>query len=53
MQVILQADQRQKQNHKEENLLAHPQELYLLWKELGLMLNQDNSRYPIIQCRRN
>ena len=22
-------------------------------RELGLMLNQENSRYPIIQCRRN
>ena len=40
MQVILQADQRPKQNHKNEILPAHPQELYLLGRELGLMLNQ-------------
>ena len=30
MQVILQADQQLKQNHKNEILPAHPQELYLL-----------------------
>ena len=30
MQVILQADQRQKQNHKNEILPAHLQEPYLL-----------------------
>ena len=29
MQVILQADQRPKQNHKDEILPAHPQKLYL------------------------
>ena len=52
-QVILQADQRPKQNHKNEILPAHPQELYLLGRELGLMLNQENIRSPIIQCRRN
>ena len=34
-------------------LPAHPQELYLLGKELGLMSNQENNRYPTIQCRRN
>ena len=49
----LQADQRPKQNHKNEILPAHPQELYLLEEELGLMLNQENIRSPIIQCRRN
>ena len=30
MQVILQADQRPKQNHKDVLLPAHPQKLYLL-----------------------
>ena len=35
MQVILHADQRPKQNHKDENLPALPQEPYLLGKELG------------------
>ena len=39
MQVILQADQRPKENHKDAILPAHPQELYLLGKELGPMLN--------------
>ena len=52
MQVILQADQSEKQNHKNDILPAHPQELHLLGTELGLMLNQENSRSPIIQCRR-
>ena len=42
MRVILQADQRPKQNHKDEILPAHPQELYLLEQELGPMLNQEN-----------
>ena len=53
VQVILQADQRPKQNHKDAILPAHPQELSLLEKELGLILNHKNSRSPIIQCRRN
>ena len=53
MQVILQADQRPKQNHKDAILPAHPLELYLLGKEFGLMLNHKNIRSPIIQCRRN
>ena len=30
MQVILQADQRPKQNHKDVLLPAHPQKVYLL-----------------------
>ena len=34
MRRILQADQRPKQNHKDEILPAHPQELYLLGKNL-------------------
>ena len=46
MQVILHADQRPKQNHL-------PQEQYLLVKELGLMLNQENIQSPIMKCRRN
>ena len=53
MQAILQADQRQKQNHKNEILPAHPQALFLLGRELGLMLNREKIRSPIIQCRRN
>ena len=47
------ADQRPKQKHKNAMLPAHPQELYLLGKELGLILNHKNIRSPIIQCRRN
>ena len=39
MRKILHADQRQKQNHREENLPALPQEQFLLGKELGPMLN--------------
>ena len=34
MQVILQADQRPKRNHKDENLPALPQELHLLGKRI-------------------
>ena len=47
MRVILHAGQRPKQNHKDENLPALPQEPYLLGKELGPMLNQENIDSPI------
>ena len=40
MRRILHADQKPKQNHKEENLPALHQEQFLLGKEFGLMLNQ-------------
>ena len=53
VRVILHVDQRPKQNHTDENLPAHPQELYLLGKELGPMLNQENIQSPIMKCRRN
>ena len=53
MRVILQTDQRPEQNHKDEILPAHPQELYLLGKELGPMLNQVNIQSPIMKYRRN
>ena len=53
MQVILHADQRPKQSHKDAILRVHPQELYSLGREFGLMLNQENIRSTIIQCRRN
>ena len=53
MRVILRADQRPKRNHKEENLPALPQEQFLLRRELGLMLNQENIQSPIMKCRRN
>ena len=48
----LQADQRPKQNHKDQILAAHLQELFLLEKE-GPMLNQENIQSPIMKCRRN
>ena len=51
--MILQADQRQKQNRKEENLLVLHQELCLLERELGLILNQVNVRSPIMKYGRN
>ena len=39
MYLLLQADQRLKQDHEDVLLLAHPQKLYLLGKELGPILN--------------
>ena len=53
MHVLLRADQRLKQNHKDVFLPAHPQELYLLGEEFGLILIHKNIRSPIFQCRRN
>ena len=53
MRRILHADQRPKQNQQEENLLAPLQEQFLLWKELGPMLNQGNIHSPIVKYRRN
>ena len=42
MQVILQAYERPKQGHKDVLLSAHPQERYLLVRELGLIMNHEN-----------
>ena len=53
MRVTLHADQRPKKNHKDENLPAHPHKPYLLVKEFGPMLNQENIQSPIMKCRRN
>ena len=53
MRVILHADQRPMQNHKDENLPALPQEPYLLGKEFEPMLKQENIQSPIMKCRRN
>ena len=53
MQKILHADFGRKQNHKEENLPAHPQEVFLLGKEFGSMLNQENIHSLSVKCRRN
>ena len=41
MDLLLQADQRLKQNHEDLPLLAHLQELYLFVKEYGLILIQE------------
>ena len=48
MQVILQADQRPQQKHKDAILPAHAQELYLLERELGLILN--HKKYSLSDC---
>ena len=53
MRVILEADQRPEQNHKEENQPVRPQQQFLLEKEFGPMLNEENIQSPIVQCRRN
>ena len=53
MRRILQANQRLKRNHKEENLPALHQEQLLLRKELGPMLKQGNIQSPILKYRRN
>ena len=53
MRVILHADQRSKQNHKDENLPALPQEPFLLEREFGPMLKKENIQSPIMKCRRN
>ena len=44
MRVILQADQRPRQNHKDEILPAHPQEQHLLEKELVQSPNNEVSK---------
>ena len=41
MYLLLQAEQRLKQNHEDLPLLAHLQELYLFVKVDGLILNQE------------
>ena len=47
MYLLLQADQRLKQNHEDLPLLAHLQELYLSVKEYGLMLSQELIHLPL------
>ena len=53
MYLLLRADQRIKQNHKDVFLPAHPQKLYPSGKELGPILNQKIIRQSLIQCRSN
>ena len=42
---------RLKRNHKDVLLPAHPQNLYLLVKELGPILNHKIIRSPMTQCQ--
>ena len=53
MRVILQADRKPKQNHKDDNLPILPQELFQLVKDVGLMLDQENIHPPVMRCRRD
>ena len=50
MYLLLQADQRPKQNQEDLPLQAHLQELYLLVKKDGLILNQELNRISLTQC---
>ena len=51
MYLLLRADQRLKQNHKDVLLPADLQELYLSVKDLGLMLSQKRIRLSLTQCQ--
>ena len=51
MYLLLRADQRLKQNHEDVLLPAHPQELVLSVKDLGLMLSQELIRISLSQCQ--
>ena len=48
----LHADRRQKQNHKEENLLALHRESFSLKEGIGSILNQGNILSPNTKYRR-
>ena len=53
MYLLLQADQRLKQNHEDVPLLAHLPELYLSVKEFGLILSQELNRISLTQCQKD
>ena len=53
MHVLLQAEQRPKQNHKDVLLPARLQGLYPSGKELGLLLSQKIVRPSLTQCQNN
>ena len=53
MYLLLQADQRLKQNQEDFLLLAHLQELYLFVKEYGLILNQELNPIELIQWQKD
>ena len=52
MYLLLQGDQRLKQNHEDLLLIAHLQELYLSVTDFGLMLRQELIRVPLSQCEK-
>ena len=52
MRKFSHADQRLKQNYKEENLTSLYQEKFLLGREFGQMLNQGNILSPIMLVKR-
>ena len=49
MYLFLRAEQRPKQNHEDVLLPAHLHELYLLGRELGLILSQKIIRPSLTQ----
>ena len=51
MYLLLQADQRLKQNQEDLPLLAHLQELYLFVKDYGLTLSQELYQISLTQCQ--
>ena len=51
MYLLLRADQRPKQDHEDVLLPAHPQELYLSEKDLGLILSQKLIHLSLTQCQ--
>ena len=53
MYLLLRVDQRLKQNHEDVLLPAHPQELHLSVKDLGLILSQKIIRLSLTQCQNN
>ena len=53
MYLLLQADQRLKQDHEDLPLLAHLQELYLSVKDLGLILSQKLIRLSLTQWQKD
>ena len=51
MYLLLRAVQKVKQDHEDVLLLAHPQELYLSVKDLGVILSQELIRLSLTQCQ--
>ena len=53
MHVLLQVDERLKQNHRDVLLPAHPQELHPSEKESGLILSRKIIRQSLTQFQNN